>query len=435
MLSIKSKDYNYLAKIVQLSGVRKHSNADRLQCVAIDGQNVITGLDAKDGDYYVFFPVESAINKEFLSSTNSFEDKELNEDKECKGFFNKHGRVRAISLRSERSEGYIVPVDSFFAWVNKAIDKNVYFDKSMVGTEFDHINETQICCKYVPRTKNPNNCTDRSKKKIKSESKIVDGQFRLSEDTAHFKRNLHKFSPDDIITASYKIHGCNCSMGKVLCKRKLNIIEKIAKFLGAKVQETHYDLVFASRRVIKNSYADKQHESYYDTDVWGMIADRYKECLVDGITLYGEIAGQMPNGSWIQKDYDYGLPENHCDLFVYRITYTNMSGDVFEFTTNQVKNYCNKFGLKIVPIFYYGRAGDLFDISETEHWHENFLDKLIEKYTEKPCFMCKNKLPEEGIVIHQEKDFFEPYKLKSFAFLERESKELDSGVENIEDVN
>ena len=63
---------NYLAKVVKLNNIRKHENADRLQCVAIDGNNVITGLDAKDGALYVYFPLESAINKEFLSWGNSF---------------------------------------------------------------------------------------------------------------------------------------------------------------------------------------------------------------------------------------------------------------------------------------------------------------------------------------------------------------------------
>ena len=45
---------NYVASVVKLSGVRKHSAADRLQCVSIFGNNVITSMDAKDGDLYVF---------------------------------------------------------------------------------------------------------------------------------------------------------------------------------------------------------------------------------------------------------------------------------------------------------------------------------------------------------------------------------------------
>ena len=48
--------------------------------------------------------------------------------------------------------------------------------------------------------------------------------------------------------------------------------------------------------------------------------------------------------------------------------------------------------------------------------------------------MCENKVPEEGVVLRKESLFHcESYKLKSFAFLEAESKELDKGEKNIED--
>lgn len=54
----KEANRNYTAKVVQLKGLKPHSNADRLQVCTIDFQQVITGLDAKDGDLYIYFPVE-----------------------------------------------------------------------------------------------------------------------------------------------------------------------------------------------------------------------------------------------------------------------------------------------------------------------------------------------------------------------------------------
>lgn len=116
MLSIKTQS-NYLAKVVSLKGLRKHSNADRLQCVAIDGNNVITGANLKDGDIVVYFPLECQINKEYLSFSNSFEDKELNADTNIKSFFPSTGRVRCLKLRNEPSEGYIVPIESIHSWL------------------------------------------------------------------------------------------------------------------------------------------------------------------------------------------------------------------------------------------------------------------------------------------------------------------------------
>jgi hypothetical protein len=43
-------------------------------------------------------------------------------------------------------------------------------------------------------------------------------------------------------------------------------------------------------------------------------------------------------------------------------------------------------------------------------------------------------VPEEGVVIIQnDSNTFRPLKLKSFAFQERETKQLDSGESNLED--
>ena len=54
----------------------------------------------------------------------------------------------------------------------------------------------------------------------------------------------------------------------------------------------------------------------------------------------------------------------------------------------------------------------------------------------KDCFLHNTGVPEEGIVIRKDRLYgFEAYKLKSFRFLELESKELDKGEENIEELN
>jgi hypothetical protein len=89
----KNANPNYLAKVVKLKGLQKHPGADRLQTVVIDFQTVITGMEAKEGDIYIYFPVECTINTSFLSITNSFRDKTFNDDSEKTGFFESNGRV------------------------------------------------------------------------------------------------------------------------------------------------------------------------------------------------------------------------------------------------------------------------------------------------------------------------------------------------------
>ena len=453
MFTIKNTGSNYLARIVKLGPPRKHFNADKLLTHTILFNNIITDLSYKEGDLVVYFPLECQINKDFISYINGFQKKELNKDKEVRGFFDNNSRVRAVKLRGEPSAGFIIKLEVFIEWLTyaKSFDKKYFQDcVKLENIDFDCFNDILICQKYIVPVKN-SQVQNPSKKKVKRESKIVEGQFRVAEDTAALKRNIDKINPDDIITISYKLHGTNSSIGRVLCKRKLSLVEKIAKFLGAKINDSIYDLVYASRTVIKNAYADKISASFYDTDIWAIHAEKIKDFIQDGITLYAEIVNQLPNGKWIQKGYCYGLPPGQSELFVYRITYTKPNGDIIEFTTPQIQRYCKKFDLKTVPIFYYGRAkdwinyvlneknlllsgGQIEDLRDTtKHWHDNFLAALITQYNEKICYLCKSNVPEEGIVVTKESDFFEAYKLKSFAFLERETKELDSGEVNIED--
>jgi hypothetical protein len=264
MLKIsENANKNYLAKVVKLSNVRKHSNADKLQCVTIDGCNVVTGMDAKDGELYVYFPVESALNKDYLSWSNSFEKKEMNADKEQKGFFNLHGRVRAIRLRGERSEGYIVPVKNLSDWLSEKVGKKVVIDENYIDVEFDYFADVQICEKYVNLNalRQQNLAAKKADKKVAKQSKIVEGQFRFHVDTEHLAKHTQNISPNDVISLTKKLHGSSFVVSKLLCKKPLKWYEKLLKKLGVNVVDTHYDLLYSSRKVIKNSYNDNSNKS------------------------------------------------------------------------------------------------------------------------------------------------------------------------------
>ena len=261
MLSIQSSNKNYLAKVIKLPTLRKHNGADRLQCANILNNNIITGLAAKEGDLYVYFPLECAINFDFLSFSNAFSNSEDNADKKTKGFFNKQGRVKALKLRGEKSEGYMVPAASINAWLGKEAITEAHVDQ-----DFDTVDGKILCEKYINRQTliDAEKAARQNKVRGKKarESKIIDGQYHLAADTEQLKRNIHKISPADIITISYKMHGCNFSAGNVLCKKTLSWKDKLFKFLGANIVENHYDLVYASRRVVKNKYADNESNHF-----------------------------------------------------------------------------------------------------------------------------------------------------------------------------
>lgn len=428
----KEANPNYLAKVFRLPEPRKHTNADRLQCVTVDGNNVITGLDALATELYVFFPLECVINKDFLSWSNAFADKTMNANPEVKGFFNNKGRVRALRLRGERSEGYIVPLHSIAQWLKEKYGHNDVLAVAKEGY-CDSFGEILLCEKYVIPTKNVNRASNRQHKSTRH-SKLVPGQFNLHVDTQQFKKYTEAISGIDLLSITYKVHGTSFVVGKVLTNKKLRWWEKGLRKLGVPIQDTIYDTIYASRKVVKNAY-DEGYEPnhFFGYDLWKDIADQLEPYLTEGLTLYGEAVGFTKNGAYIQKDYDYGCKPGEMKLFIYRITSTNTSGKVFEFSTQQTKRYCENLGLNYVPQLYYGPADLLSPYFAYGADKQLLLAHLSEMYLEKDCWMCNNVVPAEGVVLRRETSDIEAYKLKSFRFLEFETAALDNDEGGLEE--
>lgn len=423
----KTANLNYLAKVIKLKNVKKHPNADRLQTVNIDFQNVITGMDAKDGDIYVFFPVESQINLDFLAATNSFRHAELNSDKEKVGFFEDKGRVKAMKLRGEKSMGYIVPIKVVEDFSGKELSE-------YVGQEFDTIGDVLMVKKYIiPRNLPGSGNKQGRKPRI---SRMIDGQIHLHADTSNLRKEAYKIKPDDIITITYKYHGTSFWVSNVMVKRKLKLYEKILKKFGVKIDDKEYDYVYGSRKVVKNEFETEGKSHFYDYDLWGDIKEELKDSIPKGYTLYGECVGYLKTGKPIQSQYTYGCREGEKKIIIYRITFTNADGTVQELSYPQMVEYCNYFGLNFVHVCYWGEAKwvDKDLNSDADDFTALFVNCLEKKYNDKDCFICNTGVPEEGVVIRKDRLFsYEAYKLKSFRFLEFETKLLDEGAEDIEE--
>ena len=213
----------------------------------------------------------------------------------------------------------------------------------------------------------------------------------LHNDTDNLRRNIHKINPNDIISIHYKKHGTSVVIGNVLVKKALKWYEILAKKLGFNIVNTEYDIIYSSRKVIKNGYLNTTSNSFYKTDIWGDVKDEIKDKIPKNYTLYGEILGYEKSGSPIQGNYDYGcLPNGVTGInsgyenipqhkfYVYRITVVNIDGQIIELTDKQIEEFCEKYGLLYKNTFiYYGKAKDLYSNLDTEnHWHEGFLANL-----------------------------------------------------------
>jgi hypothetical protein len=436
-MKIELTNKNYCATVIAIQNVIPLENCDNVVHTSIMGNLVVVSKDIKIGELGLFFPVECQLSKEYLSANNLYRNQLMNIDTTQKGYFEDNGRIRCVKFRGHNSEGLFMPLTSLDFITEKYPE---------INTEFNSINGVEICKKYIIRI-DKTSCTkkDRNKNMKKYKSKLIDNQFRFHLDTSVLYKNLDEITPDSLISITYKIHGTSIISSYILCKKPLKWYEKILKKIGVNVVDTHYDYIWSSRKVIKNSELNPNAEHYYEEDIWGIAHKELKPFLQKGMTIYAEIAGYLPTGSYIQSQYDYGCLTGQHKVFVYRITQTNVDGKVIEFSAKQVQEWCKLNGLLPVPELFYGYAKDCFTniyhlIEEPnqfeQKWNEEFLIEIKKKYNEKDCYMCINKVPEEGCVVRLDNKFnYEAFKQKSTRFFEGETKMLDKGIIDIEENN
>ena len=453
---------NYLAKIVKISGFKPHTDPEvtRLKCCVIDGFNIICAMNSKPG-LYVYFPTACCLNPDFLRYANLYKHKELNNDPEQSGMFEDNGRVKAIRLRGELSEGFILPAVMLENYILSVTNTPL---TCVEGTSFDSVEHDGktfwINKKYIPKNSHTFKTTSNQSKQPKGLDRIIENQFRFHYDTVLIKKCPNILQPHDLISVTEKVHGTSGISANVLCKIPRPWQSKISawlakyifncKLVGDVNYYIDYDYLYASRTVIKNKYYNKKaSDGFYGVDVWKYPDEVVRPCLVKGMTAYYEILGYLPNGGYIQKGYDYGcIPPKEGDVYqygihfkvqIYRLTLTNVDGYVHEFSAREVQQWCSQVGLTPVNQYYYGIAKNLYPFLKIfEHWNENFLQQLANDKTfhmECDSPNCVNKVPHEGIVIKIENSKSEAFKLKCFKFLDKEGKALDKGESNIEDEN
>lgn len=431
---------NYAATVVTIKNLIVLENCANVVHTSIFGNLVVVGKDTYVGEKGLYFPAETRLSDEFLHNNNLYRDNTKNKTVDEKGYFEDNGRIRCVKFRGHKSEGLFIPLGSLL-FCTEAVDIAALQE----GATFDQINGLTICEKYIPRTSrtpSTSQSTGKDGKKPKKVNRIVDGQFRFHSDTSQLGKNIWKVKPDSIISITNKLHGSSFVVSKILCRKKLKTLHKFLKKLGVPIVDTHYDGVYSSRKVIKNDDLNRDYNHFYKEDLWRNAYNDLEDFLLDGMTIYGEIVGFASNGASIQGGYDYDCNPKAADqdgkpykLYIYRITLTTVSGQVVEFSAKQVQDWCKEKGLKAVPEYFYGKASDIsvYGVMTEEQWQSAFLDKLLGAYNmEKDCEICKNKVPAEGFVLRIEGLEYDAYKLKSFRFRERETKELDKGTVDIE---
>ncbi len=439
----------YQALITPVQSIIPHPNADRLEIAVVANNHVVIGIgNYKQDDLVIFFDVDGCLSKEYCEANELYEkfvEVDGVKQRVGTGYLDPNGRVRALNLRSYKSNGLVMPLSSL-----DFLD----FDRSVLqaGFAFTEIGGVEICKKYeTPATKQAKATNKKDKLRLKYNT-----VFHEHVETQNFRRNVQAIPVGATITITEKLHGTSGRLAYCYTEQEQYnpIIFKVFRHLNVstpwrpvnlawnwlrqtieektKTTTKGYAYQHGTRRVIlkKNS----GNTGYYGSDDFRwQIADRLLPMLRKGEEIYYEIVGYVGNGSPImpphsteitsdkkfikqygqQITYNYGVSDGTAKAYVYRIAITNEDGYQWDLPWDAVKARCAELGVDHVPEIR---------VLQNDPYLYNLVD-IVEKLSLESTF--PNQLP-EGVVVrvdHQGKTWF--LKEKNWYFLTMEGFQKD----------
>lgn len=405
------KNANYAATIVQVRHINELAGCDNVVGLPLLGYQAIVSKDIKVGDIGVLFTAETKLSDAFLSINNLYRHGDRNVDPGQTGYIEDSGRVKALKFRGHQSDALFLPLDSLSSFVK--------IDQLNEGDVFDNLDGKEICRKYL--VKEPSVQTH--KNVVKAFSRVDKKFLPEHYDTDNYFRNSHLIPQDADVVVTQKLHGTSIRIGHTLVQRTLSWKERLARKLGIKVQETEYDIVYGSRKVIKDANNPGQNH-FYETDLWSTVGARFADRIPENFIVYGEVIGWI-NETPIQKNYTYGLPVGENELYVYRVALITNQGKLVDLSWEAVKEFCTLQGIKYTPELAHGVHHEF----RPEVWMDKQYAGVLPQAV--PLDMNK-KFVDEGVCIRVEGLAPRIMKAKSPIFLQHESKMLDEEVVDTE---
>ena len=367
--------------IIARAVLRKHPNADRLKLVDLNGYQVVTGADLQEGQLVAFFPEGGALSHEFVYENSEYrQGKGENKDQGSQGLFESNRRIKTIKLRGERSEGYCVPLENL-------LYTGINLRELSEGTIFTELNGHPICEKYVP----PATREAQEKASRAGRAYFSVDNFEKHFDTEQLRIFINRIPVGAVLYFTEKLHGTSGRTGNLWVKssRILTWWQKITQVLatlihklggGKTVPLGDFKIITGSRNMTFNP------DSVYADGYRKVVESWFTNKLHEGETVYYEIVGFTEGGNPLFKHpvggdpkddvrkelakvygptmiYSYGCTSNgpcastctdsscgpQFDIYIYRITSTNNTGDTVEYSWPQVERRCRELGLKAVP--------------------------------------------------------------------------------------
>lgn len=418
----KPENPNYCATVVKLPEVRfPLQGLDKLEGVNIHGFQVIVGKESEAGALGVFFSAETQLSDAYVMNNNLYRHADMNISPDVSGYIEDNRRIRAIKFKGNVSNGFFMPLDSLsFTGI----------DVSMLneGDEFDHLNGTEVCRKYVVVSKSRAPQLEVDRGFVRADKKFMPEHI----DTENFYKNFDKIDPETEVIVTQKIHGTSIRIANTIVNRKASFVERVASFFGAEISKTEYAYLYGSKKVIKDANNPNQNH-YYETDIWTLEGHKLDGLIPENYIVYGELIGWTPEGKEIQRNYTYGNPQGTCELFVYRVAIVNGKGVTTDLSWEQVKEFCQTIGLKYVPELFKCKMKELTD--SDFRFLKTFMDA---RYFDgiglrNALWLGDNQdIVDEGVCVRAEGLTPKLLKAKAPKFLEHETKVLDTGEEDLE---
>ena len=415
------KSVNYAATVVCIKTIVDLPGLDNLVGVPVLGYQALTQRGKQHGELAIAFTAETQLSEDYCHVNSLYRQSDMNEDQSEKGYLETNRRIRALKLRGHVSNALLMPLDSL-AYTG------VDITKLKEGDTFDTLNGHDICCKYEIPIKQGS--TPARAKVERAFRRVTTKVFPEHLDTDQFWRSKHMLNPENDCIITQKLHGTSWRGGHVPVLRELRWRDKIARKLGIPVPEYDHDVVFGSRKVIKDPNNPRQ-EHFYDNDIWTEYGKRIAELIPEGYLVYGELVGYTPSGEPLQKNYTYHLGEGEAELYVYRVAFINRNGILADLSWDGVKEFCVSRGIKWCPELTRTTVPMLDELIPT------YLDVRLADmggFTEPPLTVSHHMTVDEGVCIRQEGLTPLILKAKSPEFLRHETALLDKGVADIESL-
>lgn len=419
---------SYCGYVTQLKDIRKHTNADRLQVATLFGNDVIVGLDVKEGDSGVYFPTDGKLGLEYAK-----ENKLLRKDEngnEMGGYLDYEKRhISSLKLRGEKSDGLFMPLKS----LNNFCDISTLKEGDTITT----LNGVLICEKYIPRGKvsKPNPTSKQKKKQLPKETYPF---FEQHLDTSQLAYNTQSFKDGDLCHITLKLHGTSQRTAYAIKEKKRILpyfLHRVLNFTGINIQpKRNWEYITGTRRVTLKDYEGGFYGGNQFRKQWH---DFFVGKLKKGEEVYYEVVGYTQEDQTIMPEcnnrktkdnefikqygdktkFTYGCGTGQSDIYVYRMTMTNEDGHVVEYPWYLVKLRCEQMGAKSCPDL------DSFNFSSVDDLMER-----VNRYSDGVDPIGKTHIREGVIVRIENKEKFSAYKYKSWNF-----KVLESIIK-VEDV-